>query len=80
MSPAGTQGIIAAPLTLHATQLPALTPYSQQWNLTISTSSPKQIMLDVAYVGTKGTHLLGIGRYQRSLSGSGPCSRPAYHQ
>ncbi len=31
----GAQGIITAPITLHATQLPALTPYSQQWNLTI---------------------------------------------
>lgn len=55
----GTQGSIAAPVTLHATQLPALTPYSQQWNLTIEHQFAKQIIIDVAYVGTKGTHLLG---------------------
>ncbi len=56
---AGSQGVITSPLTLHATQLPASTPYSQQWNLTIQHQFAKQIVVDVAYVGTKGTHLLG---------------------
>jgi len=56
---AGTQGLITAPVTLHATQLPALVPYTQQWNLTIEHQFTRQIVLDVAYVGTKGTHLLG---------------------
>ena len=55
----GPQGVITAPLTLHATALPALTPYSQQWNFTIEHQFVQQIVLDVAYVGTKGTHLLG---------------------
>jgi hypothetical protein len=55
----GTQGVITSPLTLHATQLPSLTPYTQQWNLTIEHQFVKQILVDVAYVGTKGTHLLG---------------------
>jgi len=55
----GTQGSLAAPITLHATPLPGLTPYSQQWNLTIEHQFAKQIIVDVAYVGTKGTHLLG---------------------
>ena len=55
----GTQGVITSPLTLHATQLPSSTPYSQQWNLTVEHQFASQIVLDVAYVGTKGTHLLG---------------------
>ncbi len=56
---AGAQGVITAPITLHATQIPALTPYSQQWNFTIEHQFAKKIILDVAYVGSKGTHLLG---------------------
>ncbi|HUB80003.1 MAG TPA: carboxypeptidase-like regulatory domain-containing protein [Bryobacteraceae bacterium] len=55
----GPQGLITAPLTLHATPLPSLTPYTQQWNFTVEHQFVKQIVLDVAYVGTKGTHLLG---------------------
>ena len=33
------------------------TPYSQTWNLTVGTQLPGQLMLEVAYTGTKGTHL-----------------------
>jgi hypothetical protein len=57
---AGAQGVITSPLVLHATQLPAHVPYSQQWNFTIQHQLPGQAVLEVAYVGTKGTHLLGI--------------------
>jgi hypothetical protein len=57
---AGTLGTIATPLTLHATQLPALVPYSQQWNFSIQHQFRNDIMLQTSYVGTKGTHLLGI--------------------
>lgn len=63
---AGTQGIDAlgpqatAVLNLHATQVPAKLPYSQQWNLDIQRRLPGGAVLDVAYVGSKGTHLLGI--------------------
>jgi hypothetical protein len=57
---AGTQGVISAPLGLHATQLPALVPYSQQWNLTIERRFAQDTLVSVAYVGSKGTHLLGI--------------------
>jgi Carboxypeptidase regulatory-like domain len=32
-------------------------PYSSQWNLTVERQLPKNTVLDVAYVGTKGTHL-----------------------
>jgi hypothetical protein len=57
---AGTQGLISAPLGLHATQVPALVPYSQQWNLTIDHRFAGNQTVSVAYVGSKGTHLLGI--------------------
>src|SRR5439155_13827451 len=35
-----------------------LPPQIQSWNLTIQRELPGQILLDVAYVGTKGTHLV----------------------
>ena len=57
---AGTIGVISAPTTLHATQLPAQVPYSQQWNLSVQRQFGQGLVMQVAYVGSKGTHLLGI--------------------
>lgn len=57
---AGVLGVSASPLALHATQLPALVPYTQQWSFDIQRRLPSDIVFDVSYVGTKGTHLLGI--------------------
>ncbi|HEY3839011.1 MAG TPA: TonB-dependent receptor [Bryobacteraceae bacterium] len=57
---AGTIGVISAPLTLHGTQVPAQVPYSQQWNFSIQRQIGAQTVVQVAYVGSKGTHLLGI--------------------
>jgi hypothetical protein len=45
---------------LHATQLPANVPYAQQWNLTVEHNFGHAMLLSVGYVGSKGTHLLGI--------------------
>jgi hypothetical protein len=62
----GTQGIdplgpqATSVLTLHATQIPARVPYSQQWKFDIQRRMPKGIFVDIAYVATRGTHLLGI--------------------
>ena len=56
----GTAGVSASTLFLKATQLPALVPYTQQWNFDIQRDLAKGILLDVAYVGSKGTHLLGV--------------------
>jgi hypothetical protein len=56
---AGTLGVSASPLVLHATQLPADVPYAQQWSFNIQHQFAKDVLFDVAYVGTKGTHLLG---------------------
>jgi hypothetical protein len=57
---AGTQNVSLSPLALHGTQLPNLTPYSQQWSFDVQRQMPHDVLLDVGYVGTKGTHLLGI--------------------
>ena len=44
----------ALPSTLH-------TPYNQQWNLSIQRSLATDMLLQVAYVGNKGTHLAWSG-------------------
>jgi hypothetical protein len=38
------------------------TPYVQQWNAGIQHEFPKAVVLDVSYIGSKGTHL---GRFRR---------------
>ena len=60
----GNLGTTSSPLALHATQLPAHVPYAQQWNFTIEHSFTRATVMSVAYVGSKGTHLLGICEYQ----------------
>jgi hypothetical protein len=55
----GTQVVSLSPLTLHATALPTLVPYIQQWSLDIQHNLTRTVMLDIGYYGTKGTHLLG---------------------
>jgi Carboxypeptidase regulatory-like domain/TonB-dependent Receptor Plug Domain len=57
---AGTVGVSSAPLGLHATQIPASIPYVQQWSFSIQRTLARDTILDVGYVGSKGTHLLGI--------------------
>jgi hypothetical protein len=63
---AGTAGInplgplATSVLTLHATQIPNLIPYSQQWNFTLQRRIARGLVVQGAYVGSKGTHLLGI--------------------
>ncbi len=47
-------------LALHSTQIPAKVPYMQNWNLSIQRQLNKTTFVEVAYVGSKGTHLLGI--------------------
>jgi hypothetical protein len=57
---AGTLGVSLAPLVLTASQIPSNIPYTQQWNFDIQRRLPGDVMLDTAYVGSKGTHLEGI--------------------
>jgi hypothetical protein len=63
---AGTAGIsplspqATSVLALHATQIPSNVPYVQNWNFTIQHQLARGTVLEVAYVGSKGTHLLGV--------------------
>jgi hypothetical protein len=56
----GTQGVSSSPLALHGTPIPFRTPYVQQWSFDIQHQLPHDMILDVGYYGSKGTHLLGI--------------------
>jgi hypothetical protein len=56
----GTQNVSASPLVLHATQISANIPYVQQFSLNVQQSFGKDMVLEVGYFGSKGTHLLGI--------------------
>ncbi|MGH9743273.1 MAG: carboxypeptidase regulatory-like domain-containing protein, partial [Candidatus Acidiferrum sp.] len=48
------------PVALHATGLPGFkVPSNQQWNLSIQHEILPNTLLEAAYVGSKGTHLLG---------------------
>jgi hypothetical protein len=40
-----------------STPLHFVSPSTQQWNLTVQRSLPKQWFVEIGYVGTKGTHL-----------------------
>ncbi|HUI43110.1 MAG TPA: carboxypeptidase regulatory-like domain-containing protein [Terriglobia bacterium] len=49
-----------APIPLHATGTPNLeNPYARQWNLSVQRELQPGTLLEVAYVGGRGTHLLG---------------------
>jgi hypothetical protein len=54
-----TQNVSLSPLVLHATAIPTLVPYIQQWSFDIQRRLPMNVILDVGYYGSKGTHLLG---------------------
>jgi len=54
-----TQNVSLSPLVLHATAIPTLVPYIQQWSFDIQRRLPMDVILDVGYYGSKGTHLLG---------------------
>jgi hypothetical protein len=57
----GTVNTRLGPLTLHSTGTPAFkVPYSQNWNLSVQREVLPSTLVEVAYVGSKGTHLLGI--------------------
>jgi hypothetical protein len=49
------------PVGLHATGSPSFqVPYMQQWSLSVQRELLPNTLLEVAYVGNKGTHLIGI--------------------
>jgi hypothetical protein len=53
----GGSGALAYPLSLVAIPTHAVWPYMQQWNLSIEREVFKNTVLQVGYVGSKGTHL-----------------------
>jgi Carboxypeptidase regulatory-like domain/TonB-dependent Receptor Plug Domain len=49
------------PVTIHGTGTPDFkVPYNQQWSFSVQREVAPDTLLEVAYVGNKGTHLLGI--------------------
>jgi len=56
---AGNQGPAGPPSPLTPISIPdkILWPYMQQWNLGVEHELPGNVLLSVAYVGSKGTHL-----------------------
>jgi hypothetical protein len=55
-TPPGTVSTVYA----RATQLPNRIPNVQQWSADVQRQLPKDVLLDVGYSGSKGTHLIGI--------------------
>jgi hypothetical protein len=55
-------GAQAAPSPFSATSIPSQVqwPYMQQWNLGVQHELPGHVVMSVAYVGSKGTHLTRI--------------------
>jgi Carboxypeptidase regulatory-like domain/TonB-dependent Receptor Plug Domain len=58
-NPAGTGG---ATFPLNVTSIPtkAVYPYTQQWSLSVQREVSKGMVAQLAYVGTKGTHLTAV--------------------
>src|SRR5258706_2598556 len=60
-NPGGGAATVAnSPKVLRGTTASMNTPYTQQWSFDIEQQFGTSTLLRVAYVGTKGTHLLGI--------------------
>ncbi len=56
----GTATVSNSPKVLRATSADFKTPYTQQWSLDIQHQFTPTTIFTIGYVGTKGTHLLGI--------------------
>ena len=55
---------------IRATELPNKVPYVQQWSMDIQRQLPKDLVLDVGYSGSKGTHLIGIVDLDQAYPGA----------
>ncbi len=55
---------------IRATMLPNRVPYVQQWTFDVQYQFAKDLVLDVSYVGTKGTHLIGIVDLDQAYPGA----------
>jgi hypothetical protein len=62
----GSGGVIPFfPLSVNSIPSKAVWPYVQQWNLDVQHELPSHIVLSVAYVGSKGTHLTIQNNYNQ---------------
>lgn len=57
---AGTAAQSLAPPTLRGISTNFATPYSQQWSVGIQQEVVRDFIVEASYVGTKGTHLIGV--------------------
>ena len=55
----GTVNVSTVPPALHATQYQSSLPYSQQFSLDLQQQLLPDLITDIGYVGSTGTHLLG---------------------
>jgi len=69
-TPFGT-GNFVAPATVLTVQSGMRPPYSQNWNFSIERTIAKDYLLDVRYVGNKGTHLPRFIEANPSIYGPG---------
>jgi len=63
LPPGSSQGLLSAVGTSLSSALPSTlkTPYNQQWNFSIQRSVGSDMLLQIAYVGNKATHLFWSG-------------------
>ena len=64
-------GNFVAPATVLTVQSGMRPPYSQNWNLSIERTVAKNYLLDIRYVGNKGTHLPRFIEANPSIYGPG---------
>lgn len=55
----GTAAVSSSPKVLHATPYINSTPYTQAWSFEVQREITPSTIVNLAYVGNKGTHLLG---------------------
>jgi len=72
---AGAGQVPLPPLSLVSIPNQVKWPYVQQWNLGVQRELPTHIVLSIAYVGSKGTHLTleNDGNQLCPISGGGAC-------
>lgn len=72
---AGAGQVPLPPLSLVSIPQQVQWPYVQQWNLDVQRELPSHLVLSVAYVGSKGTHLTlqNDGNQLCPISGGGVC-------
>ncbi len=58
--PASGAGSVSFPLNVTSIPTKAIYPYTQQWSLSLQREIRRNLIAQLAYVGTKGTHLTAV--------------------